>query len=189
MASPASWMAPTSITPSWRVEISGDAFDCTLMANGLRPAETSAVRGGRNRMVATPSLSGNSESVLGSATVQAAGSPVTRISYWSTMLLLLRTRTSAAAWDPGATVTVVGVTVTRTVPGSASNFLPSYPRKVPQFWQNSVTAALRCPHFAHSITATPLPFWRPHKLAPSFLPAKSGLETRLSQALWLFREN
>src|SRR5207302_515968 len=108
-----------------RAEISGDAFDCTLIANGLRPAETSADRGGRNRMVATPSLSGNSESVLGSATVQAAGSPVTWISYWSTMLLLLRTRTSAAAWAPGATVTMVGETVTRTLPGRASSFLPS----------------------------------------------------------------
>src|ERR1700694_4393037 len=118
-------MAATSITPSWRVEISGDAFDCTLMANGLRPAETSVDRGGRNRMGGTPSLSGNRESVLGSATVQAAGSPVTWISYWSTMLLLLRTRTSAAAWDPGATATMVGETVTRTLPGSASSFLPS----------------------------------------------------------------
>ena len=75
--------------------------------------------------MATPSLSGNRESVPGSATVQAAGSPVTWISYWSTMLLLLRTRTSAAACDPGATVTRLGVRVRRTLPGSASSFLPS----------------------------------------------------------------
>src|SRR2546428_13095151 len=102
-------MAASSRTASWRAEISGDAFDCTLMAKGLRPAETSADRGGRNRMVATPSLSGNRESVPGSATVHAAGSPVTWISYWSTMLLLLRTRTSAAALDPGATAIRLGV--------------------------------------------------------------------------------
>ena len=48
IASPASWIAATSITASWRAEISGEAFDCTLMANGLRPAATSADRGGRN---------------------------------------------------------------------------------------------------------------------------------------------
>jgi len=71
----------TSIAPSCREEISLEALDCALTANGLRPAETFVDRGGRNRTVTTPSLSGKSESVLGSATDQSDGSPLIWICY------------------------------------------------------------------------------------------------------------
>src|SRR5260370_11296691 len=102
-----------------------EAFDCTAIENGFRPAETSAERTGRNRTRATPSASGKRESVLGSVIVQRDGSPTTWMSYWSTTLLLLRTRTSAVASSPGLTTTTDGATATVMPPESASVFFPT----------------------------------------------------------------
>src|SRR5919109_1018022 len=91
----ASWKGVTSTAPSWWALIAADAFDWTLTANGLRPASRSDDRATRKRTCATASTSGKSERVFGSTTLQREGSPLSVMSYWSTMLLLFFTRSWA----------------------------------------------------------------------------------------------
>src|SRR4029077_8840670 len=135
----------------------GEAFDCTAIENGLLPDATPEERAGRNRTLATPSASGKSESVDGSTIAHRDGSPTTWISYWSTTLLLLCTRTSQLASSPGLTAIIAGAIATVTPPERASVFVPTYARKAPHPFglaQNSTPSSFRKPHLEQMTTTT-----------------------------------
>ena len=104
--------APTWTVPSSTDDPAGSSRETAWSPNGIGPAGTLALRGGRKTIRPVSSTPGNSEIVGGTTAAQPAESPRIPSVNSSTTAPVLRSRNSRVASEPGSTATTGAVSVT-----------------------------------------------------------------------------